>query len=269
MMLLFDAKSSSIALMQEAQEIISPSVNLDSSSNADTLQGESSIYLPSNIHQRPEDNIRALPLMFLTAENHLNDLDLPPRPLADHLLLSYFSRVQILYPFLHRPTFEAAYEKLWTPSTAGDNHENSGTPNRSVDTGLGNFINSGPDSRIFRAGVNAIFALSCQFSDLPISKSLVAAKGYLERAMSLLLHPELLDDPTISVVQVLLLLCLHLQSTPLRNRLWNTIGLALRMAQGLALHDDDDRRLGNGKTNDNIWIEIRRRIWYSCTMLEM
>jgi hypothetical protein len=265
----FYGESSNTALMQEAQDIISPSVNLDFSSNADTLQGESSIYLPSNNHQRREDNIRTLPSLFLTAENHLNDLDLPPRPLADHLLLSYFSRVHILYPFLHRPTFEAAYEKLWAPSTAGANHESRGTSNRPADTGLGNSTNSGPDSRIFRAGVNAIFALSCQFSDLPISKSLVAAKGYLERAMALILHPELLDDPTISVVQVLLLLCLHLQSTPLRNRLWNTIGLALRMAQGLALHDDDDKRHGNGKTKDDIWIEIRRRIWYSCTMLEM
>lgn len=265
----FYGESSSTALMQEAQEIISPSVNLDLSSNADTLQGESSIYLPSNNHRRREDNMRTLPSMFLTAENHLNDLDLPPRPLADHLVLSYFSRVHILYPFLHRPTFEAAYEKLWAPSTVGDNHENRGTSNRPADTGLGNFTNSGPDSRIFRAGVNTIFALSCQFSDLPISKSLLAAKGYLERAMALILHPELLDDPTISVVQVLLLLCLHLQSTPLRNRLWNTIGMALRMAQGLGLHDDDDKRHGNGKTKDNVWIEIRRRIWYSCTMLEM
>ena len=264
----FYGESSSTALMQEVQDIISPSANLDFSGKADTLRGDSSIYSAQDNYPRREENIRSLQSIYLAANNHIHDLDLPPRPLADHLVHSYFSRVHILYPFLHRPTFEAAYAKLWSPSTTRDTHGSSGETNN-LDAGLGDFTHSGPDSRVFCAGINAIFALSCQFSDLPISKSLVAAKGYLERAMALLLHPEMLDNPSISVVQVLLLLCLHLQSTPLRNRLCNIIGLACTMAQGLALHDDDNRRHGNGTTKNWIVIEIGRRIWYSCTMLEM
>ena len=265
----FYGESSTTTLMQEVHEIISPSARVDFSSNTDPSRGEPSVYSAPDNHPRRGESIRNLHSNYLTVRNHMNDFDLPPRSLADHLVNSYFNRVHILYPFLHRPTFEAAYEKLWAPITLRDVDGSGGRLNSLADAGLGSSTNSSPESRVFYCGVNAIFALSCQFSELPISKTTEAAKGYLERAMALLLHSELLDNPSVSLVQVLLLLCLHLQSTPLRNRLWNVIGMAFRMAQGLGLQVEDGEGYGNWKTKSDLEIEMRRRVWYSCVMLDL
>ena len=265
----FYGESSNATLMQEVHDIISPTAQVDPSSNTDPSRGEPSIYSAPDSYMRREESIRTLHSNYLSVGSQINNFDLPPRSLADHLLDSYFNHVYILYPFLHRPTFEAAYEKLWAPANLRDVDGSGGGLNTFSGAGLGNFLDSGPESRVFYGGINAIFALSCQFSDLPIPKAMVAAKAYLERAMALLVHAELLDYPSISLVQVLLLLCLHLQSTPLRNRLWNIIGLAFRMAQGLGLHVEDGEGYGNRKTKSVLEIGMRRRTWYSCVMLDM
>lgn len=38
---------------------------------------------------------------------------LPPRKVAEELLLSYWTYVHTLYPFLHKPSFIRTYSKLW------------------------------------------------------------------------------------------------------------------------------------------------------------
>ena len=262
----FYGESSNMAIMQEVHNIISPPTRGDLDTNTDSSRGAPSIYLPTDSKHRLSTQIRDL--RVLSDRLPISWLDLPPRSLADHLLECYFDRVYILYPFLYRPTFEAAYKNLWVPiDTIDMDDAREGLVNLS-DTGLGNHTDSGPQSRIFYGGLNAIFALSCQFSDLPTSTSTEASNVYLERAMMLLLDAGLLDHPTISLVQVLLLICLHLQSTPLRNRLWNIIGLAVRMAQGLGLGEENSELCGNCTSKSILAIEMRRRTWYSCVMLD-
>ena len=262
----FYNRSSNTVLMQEVNDIISPVTCPDQNTNTERSRDDSSIYSAPGTYNRVKETIRKAPSYYLSFRHQMSFFELPPRSLADHLLDSYFNRVHLLYPFLHRPTFEAAYEQLWAPADQRSGNGRSGDSVRFADAGLGSPVISGQQTRIFYAGVNAIFALSCQFSDLPILEAREAAKAYLERAMALLLDTEQLDYPTLSLLQLLLLLCLHLQGTPLRNRLWNVMGMASRIAQGLGLQFEDSE---DGKTKSILEIEIRRRTWYSCVMMDL
>ena len=266
----FHSGSSNTTLMQEVNDIISPSIRADGSSHADQLRGGPSIYSGSEGREKGQE-VTHNPSNHLTSRKQMESFQLPPKYLADHLLDSYFNRVHVLYPFLHGPTFKAAYEKLWARATQRDSHGGNGDLVCLSDAGLGNSMNSGPESRLFYAGLNAMFALSCQFSDLPIPEAMEASRDHLDRAMALIVDTEQLDHPSLSLVQVLLLLCLHLQGTPLRNRLWNIIGMAFRIAQGLGLQIDEGGGGGCGHEpiKTVLEIEMRRRTWYSCVMIDM
>ena len=266
----FYGESSAVSLMQEVHEIVSPpSKDGESTTNSKYSRVESLVFSAVDPQPRRIETIRNLPSNYVSARCQMSDFDLPPRSLADHLVVCYFSRVHLLYPFLHRPTFQASYKRFWDMETSGDASDGDGRLSDLQDAGFGNKVDSSPQSQVFYCGINAIFALSCQFSDLPISKIGEAAKTYLERAMGLLLQVELLDTPTVSLVQVLLLLGLHLQSTSLSDRCWNVIGMACRMAQGLGLHIADGEVCGDGNGRSGLEVEIRRRVWYTCVMLDL
>ncbi|KAJ5233015.1 hypothetical protein N7468_005971 [Penicillium chermesinum] len=173
------------------------------------------------------------------SEFQFNDFSLPPRNLADHLLECFWERFYCLYPFFHRPSFEQAYESLWGAAKWPR------TELPELNIGLGGSYDSGPQSIVFHCALNAIFALGCHFSDIPIRER--EAQAY-----------------SFSFVQTLLIIALLLQSTPYSNRCWNAIGLACRVAQGLGLHEATAQR--NHKPLEQ---EIRRRTWYGCVMMDM
>ncbi|KAK2757316.1 hypothetical protein FQN54_004830 [Arachnomyces sp. PD_36] len=182
---------------------------------------------------------------------------LPPRPLADHLLKCFFNRVYLLYPFFHRPSFEAAYEDLWAPSNQTENFLPT------VNIGLGSRQDSGKYSRVFHCALNSVFALSCYFSDIPAADREAVAYSFFLRSEQLL-GLELLDISTIGVVQTALILALYLQSTPYPNRCWNAIGAACRVAQGLGLHTEAGQ---DGV--EPLETQIRRRTWHGCVMMDL
>ncbi|KAJ5750658.1 hypothetical protein N7533_007686 [Penicillium manginii] len=159
-----------------------------------------------------------------------DDFSLPPRSLADHLLECYWNRVHCLYPFFHRPSFEQAYENLWGSSK----WPKPQLPELNI--GLGGSFDSGHQSIVFHCALNAIFGLSCHFSDIPAAEREAAAYSFFLRSKRFV-GLDLLDIGTIGVVQTLLIISLLLQSTPYPNRCWNAIGLACRVAQGLGLHE--------------------------------
>jgi len=72
-----------------------------------------------------------------------------------------------------------------------------------------------------------------------------------------------LDIFSIELVQLLLLTTLHLHSTKYANRCWNTLGLAIRVAQGLGLPWDMPSR-----RESQVAREMRRRVWYNCVILD-
>lgn len=181
---------------------------------------------------------------------------LPPRPLADHLVGCYWTGIHTLYPFIHKQSFQQGYLRLWAaePSSAP-------TESGSKCIGLGDPASS---PLIFHCALNAMFALGCQYSSLAGVEREAKAEVFLQRSSNILKQIDLLDQGDLSLVQTLLLSAHYLQSTPYADRCWNTIGLACRMAQGIGLHSTD---------HDSRWsydeVQLRRCIWHSCVMLDV
>jgi len=190
----------------------------------------------------------------IAAEN----FSLFPRRFSDYLISVYWQKVHHLYPFLHKPTFMRAYDGLWASTSSEDVPQRPGL-------GLGGSKTSGPASLVFHCALNTMLALGIQFSSLPVAERDKLSSLCLEKATNLL-HLNLFDDGSISVVQTLLLLTLYLQSTTFPNKCWAAIGSACRLAQGLGLHIDDNR---SQNCFEHLELEIRKRLWHGCVMLDM
>jgi hypothetical protein len=152
------------------------------------------------------------------------DFDLPQRRVADSLVQSFFQTVHPLYPLLHQPTFMTSYEQLWTSSY------------NPVDSAIGSEI----QDSIFHATLNLVFAMGCPFcTTIPPQDRSSRASKFFRRAQGALSF-NVLEADSLASVQFLLLTSLYLQSTSHAHRCWNTVGLAIRAAQGLGLHIDDE-----------------------------
>lgn len=182
-----------------------------------------------------------------------DDHHLPPRFVADSLLDLYLKRVQSVYPFLHWPTFIEAYNRLWL---SGSDIKNMP---QLTGVGLGGPHCSVP---VFYCALNATFALATQFIDGPAHERRERSAPFVRRSRHLM-RLEFLDHADLSMVQALLILARYLQTTSLTTRCWNVVGIAYRMAQGLGLHLEM-----NEGTTSRLDVEMRRRVWHSCTCLD-
>ncbi|KAL3455131.1 fungal-specific transcription factor domain-containing protein [Aspergillus heterothallicus] len=191
-------------------------------------------------------------------EYRFDDFTLPPRALADHLLACFFDRVYNIYPFFHRPSFEAAYQQLWCTE-----NERSSAPLTDLRIGLGSSADSGPQSIVFHTALNVIFALGCHFTELPRGELELVAHSFFLRAKRFI-GLDFLDVNTIGVVQALLITALYLQSSPYPSRCWHSVGVACRIALGLGLHESDIFA-----SLTPLELDIRRRTWAGCVMLDM
>jgi len=195
----------------------------------------------------------AAQLLSFGASARLQDLQLPPRILADYLVDTYWDHVHCLYPLIHKASFLVVYHQLWVTTT-------DTFPLRpALDIGIGSF--HCPTS-IFHCALNAIFALGCNFSDLPSGQKRELADTFCQRSLSLALG-NLLDNNNLALVQALFILGQYLQSTDNPTRCWNVVGLALRVAQGIGLYMDKAPTDGS-----LLETEIRRRTWHACLLLD-
>ncbi|KAF5554628.1 fungal trans-domain-containing protein [Fusarium mexicanum] len=119
------------------------------------------------------------------------------------------------------------------------------------------------DDVVFFSTLNIVLAIGCQFSEQmePTRKLTMASKFY--QRSKFLLAEELLDHPNLSVVQLLLLTGVYLQSTEHANRCWNIVGSAIRSAQSMGLHLDRKRNSIN-----HVEREMERRVWHACVFLD-
>lgn len=166
---------------------------------------------------------------------------------ADNFLLCYWEFVHPLFPVLHRPTFLRAYERLWV-----DNADTQ--PEFATEA----------EEATFTSTLNLVFAIGCKFSSLvdAAQKSSVADNFYQRSRQA---YPfDILDSTSISLVQMLVLTGVYLQSTEYASRCWNSVGLAIRMAMSLGLHVDNSAR----KAGSQVEREMRRRIWHTCVNLD-
>lgn len=160
---------------------------------------------------------------------------LPHRSLADELITSYFRHVHLLYPFLHRPSFQAQYERMWGSIYRQDEE--------------------------WLALMNVVFALGIRFVQTYGNETTASDKffGYARGLVS----TEQMAKPTLQTLQLLLLQALYFQFTNRPNETWNAIGLAIRVATIIGAHVDPQLEQYNATQ-----IEVRRRCWYGCVVLD-
>lgn len=211
--------------------------------------------MPSRPANASSAELASSTLQDTFTEYRFDDFALPPRTLADHLVRCFFDHVYTLYPFFHRPAFEAAYRNLWRAE------DEAKVPLTDLRIGLGSGAESGPRSIVFHAALNSIFALGCQFADIEDVES-VANCFFLRSKRFIGL--DFLDINTLGVVQTLLITALFLQSSPYPSRCWHSVGVACRVALGLGLHESDILASLSPLESD-----IRRRTWHGCVMMDV
>lgn len=182
-----------------------------------------------------------------------DDFSLPPRRLADWLLEVYFANNHIFYPWVHKDTFMASYENIWTNQS---NDADGVLP----DVGLGSH---NCPSRLFHCALNAMFAIACEFSNMDPCHKRNSSMMFYERMKSSM-NIDILDSGSLAHVQALLLIAIYLQCTPYPKRCWNVIGMAHRMAVGLGLQSR--RQFSNLTVLEK---EIRWRAWCACVQMDM
>lgn len=174
---------------------------------------------------------------------------LPRRRNADDFLACYWEFIHPLFPVLHKPSFLKQYQALWSSETTPEARD---------------LENLGLEELVFTATLNLVFGLGCKFSNLvaPAQKNSMSEEFY-QKSRHLLLF-EVLDTTSLSLVQMMCLTGVYLQSTQHANRCWNSVGLAIRVAQSLGLHLNDDGR----KKIPQLELEMRRRVWHTCVNLD-
>lgn len=178
-----------------------------------------------------------------------NSMMLPRRPLADDLLQAYFTSAYDFLPVFHRHVFEKIYERLWSRSKPDEYYD----PHGHIQDG------------IVLAMLNVCFALGSLFSERIADEDREStAEEFYQRSRALT-NFDICDHSDLSAVMLQLLTGLYLQTTSHTSRCWNVVGVAIRLAQDLGLHKDPSL-YGNG--GDSALVDLKRRVWYSCVVMD-
>ncbi|KAK3634884.1 hypothetical protein LTR56_015009 [Elasticomyces elasticus] len=177
------------------------------------------------------------------------DCVLPLRRSADDYLACFWNFTHPVFPVLHKPIFVAQYDRLWHADVAGSSSDDS------------------YDERTFLAILNIIFALGSRSSStIPAEESDSAANEFWDRSRRLFTY-DILDRPSLGIVQLLLLSGVYLQSSQSASACWNTVGLAIRVAQSIGLHAEFDGGIQSGIRHKRIQLQTKRKMWH--TLLAM
>lgn len=167
---------------------------------------------------------------------HDNCFVLPQRSLAYRLVDLFFDHVYPLLPLVHEPSFRKELDALYDDGKSA--------------------------TVAFRSLANVIFAYGCDYLELDLTRTHQLSQDFHERATDLILLV-CYELATLEVVQALLLVTLHLNSTMEFHRMWINTGLLVRTAQALNLHlDPSDWNMCM------IEKELRKRLWWSIYSLD-
>lgn len=205
-------------------------------SNAD--QNEMSKSLPGNRRAEPSVMQRAARSAPL----------LPRRSLADDFVFCFFEYYHPVFPVLNRHEFQRQYDQLWSPSGQSEDQ-----------TAI-----SEQDEAAFAAIVNLVFGIGSRISQAiePEEKRSVPETFY-HKARELYPY-DILASGSFPALQMLLLLGLYLQATQRSAECWNSIGLAVRVAQSLGLHDDRSKHIDTIPSD----VDLRRQVWHLCIQMD-
>lgn len=166
---------------------------------------------------------------------------LPERAMTNMFMQSYWDFVHPIFPILHQISFTERFKKT-TES----------------------LIDTLPQDSIFQATLSIALSLGAQRTETVPIMQRESLADELYRQSCNLASIDFLDESSMEVVQLLLLRGIYLHYSTFADRCWNTIGIALRMAQGLGLqHDGNDSGGVNQLTR-----EMRRRVWHCCVTLD-
>jgi hypothetical protein len=152
----------------------------------------------------------------------------------------YFQNTNVLYPYLHQPTFIEAYEKALE----------------------GGFAKV---RRTWLALLNLVMAMGSRAStekDVSTEEKYRAAELFYQRGYALC-NGYLLRFASLDSVQLLLLMSHYLQSTRKPVQCWTTHGLAVRVAVQMGLHSN--QALQRFALLER---ELRKKAWYGCVLLD-
>ena len=164
---------------------------------------------------------------------------LPPRRTADALMTKFWIYIHPIFPVLNKDQTELGYYSLWGP----ESHRSRKTSDQ---------------DGIERAIFNIMLALGCQTGSEEES-----ADHFYHRSRECYAI-DAIDLPSLSVVQLLVLTGVYLQSTKYASRCWTVVGMAIRYAQYLGI-DAKDEEHAQFLDVDRA---IQRRVWYSCVILD-
>lgn len=164
--------------------------------------------------------------------------DLPNRGLAKVLVDLYIVKVQPMYPALHEPTLEADIEAVYN-----DNMQS--TPYQ-------NFV------------ARMVISISLQKMDTQYAG--LADSFYLAALQYL--------EPCVRPMDLRTLQCFALMAeysllTPTRTAIYYVVGIAVRLAQALGLHEEKTITRGrDGERADPLEIDMRRRLFWCIIVME-
>ena len=164
------------------------------------------------------------------------DLVLPARKVADHLMAIYLTREYVNLPIFNLPNFESKYVALWTGEDLLD------------------------DLVVFRGMLNMMFALGSLTTN-PINQN--EASTYFIRGQNIIRLGGL-EGKDISHIQAYLIASQYLLAINNTAAAWNSVGLAVRIAQSLRLHLSSGSQYLHRREER----ELARRLWHSCMIME-
>ncbi|KZL77221.1 transcriptional regulatory protein [Colletotrichum tofieldiae] len=227
--------SSNISFLRQLTQVADPKNSANKSPNQPGDEAEEIIPTVLGFSTAQPKNPDAFPEPMM----------LPERWLADILILSFMDFVHPVFPILHRPSFISSYEALWQ-STRGR------SPKRDF------------KDVVFHATLSIVLALGSQRTDkISVAEQNHLAEKFYKQSVGLV-SIDTLDHSSLQAVQLLLLRGVYLHYTQYADRCWNTVGVALRVAQGLGLHTRGDKTT----VRNQIKREMRRRVWHCCLTLD-
>lgn len=213
--------SSTFSLLDEAHEAINQKIYGQEPRSMSIAQAHSQNAGPSARHRAS-----------ISEYVPFGHFSVPPRAEADALVDSYCNWVHSLYPFVHLPSLYRRYLLLWNSTLPPQNdNSNANTAARPND----DYYDKVSD-KLFHCLINVVFALGALFSpNVAPQERYSVSKNFFDRSKKVL-DFDLLSCESVALVQTLLLMGQYLQSTDVPSTCWNSIGLAIRVAQGIGLH---------------------------------
>lgn len=162
---------------------------------------------------------------------------MPSKEQADILTAKYFEVVDPVYPFLHRRSFYADYERFWSLSP-----EEKG----------------GADAS-FMALQYAMYALGTQFMQFPsYEERSQTAEFYCSAANQALRVYSYLNRTSMRAIQAMLLMAYFLMNDNHASDAYAWAGIHLRQAYAMRLHRDPDVVVPDASVLEK---QMRRKLW--------